>query len=632
MVYDAIVPYSFANGQPLQLEIQEEFRDALGDGTETSLAYGEWIETPYYKFKISKGESFDKVVTEENLTQSSFYFQSYDAVANWGMETVTTESNDKQQSSLLTMKMAGYLKPQLADYLNASIETLQAYELRQKNLMAINTIAFIDGQLIQIESELRDSESALEEFRSNNLIVDLSSESEQMLEYFIELEQERAALNLQRSFYKYVMEFLQNKQNYSGLSLPTLSTFNDPLVAQLTEQLVESSVALERYRYSLDGSNPAVIELEKEVQYTKQALYNATQNALSSSNLVVDDLNKRLSAAQSKISRLPATEQQLINIQRQYELSGGQYELLLEKRAEAGILQASNLPDTQIIDPAVDRGQKPTGPNRTLNYLIGLLVGLILPAGFILLMNALNTKVRSRQDIEKVTNILLAGIAPHSKYDSNLVVLSKPKSSVSEAFRALRSNLKFIAEKPKDGTGQVFAVTSSIGGEGKTFVAINLASVLSLGAEKVCLVGVDLRKPKIFNDFGLSNDVGLSNFLAGQNEQHEIIQKTAYENLDIISGGVVPPNPSELIQTERFANLLADLRTSYDYIILDTPPVGLVADALQITPLIDSIFYITRFNYSQSELLGFIDDQYKKGNVKNISIILNDVGQQRGYG
>ena len=210
------------------------------------------------------------------------------------METVTTESNDKQQSSLLTMKMAGYLKPQLADYLNASIETLQAYELRQKNLMAINTIAFIDGQLIQIESELRDSESALEEFRSNNLIVDLSSESEQMLEYFIELEQERAALNLQRSFYKYVMEFLQNKQNYSGLSLPTLSTFNDPLVAQLTEQLVESSVALERYRYSLDGSNPAVIELEKEVQYTKQALYNATQNALSSSNLVVDDLNKRL--------------------------------------------------------------------------------------------------------------------------------------------------------------------------------------------------------------------------------------------------------------------------------------------------------------------------------------------------
>ena len=213
-------------------------------------------------------------------------------------------------------------------------------------------------------------------------------------------------------------------------------------MAQLAEQLIESSVSLERYKYSLEGTNPAVIELEKEVQYTKQALYNATQNALSSSSIVLEDLNDRIGAAQSKISRLPATEQQLINIQRQYELSGGQYELLLEKRAEAGILQASNLPDTQIIDPAVDRGQKPTGPNRTLNYLIGLLAGLILPAGLILLVNALNTKVRSKVDIEKVTRIPVAGIAPHSKYDNNLVVLNKPKSSVSEAFRALRSNLK----------------------------------------------------------------------------------------------------------------------------------------------------------------------------------------------
>ena len=345
--------YSFANGQPVELSITPEFIETLENAESTAMTYGSWIETPYYRFKIDKGASFPQFIENPSSGASSFQFQSYDAVANWGMETMITEANDKQQSSLLTLKMAGNLKPQLADYLNASIEALQAYELRQKNLMAINTIQFIDGQIIQIEGKLRDSESALEIFRSNNLIVDLSSESEQMLEYFIELEQERAALNLQRSFYKYVMEFLQNKQNFSGLSLPTLSSFNDPLVAQLTEQLVESSVSLERYRYSLDGSNPAVIELEKEVRYTKQALFNATQNALSSSNLVVEDLNKRLAEAQSKISRLPAIEQQLINIKRQYELSGGQYELLLEKRAEAGILQASNLPDTQIIDPAV---------------------------------------------------------------------------------------------------------------------------------------------------------------------------------------------------------------------------------------------------------------------------------------
>ena len=253
----------------------EEFEELTA-----TFEYGEWIESSLYRFRILKGEDLPRFLEEQQQTTSAFQFQSYDDIANWAMETIETESNDKQQSSLLTMRFEGPLKEQMADFLNMSIEELQAYELRQKNLMAINTIQFIDGQLIQIESSLRDSEAALEEFRSNNLIVDLSSESEQMLEYFIELEQERAALNLQRSFYRYVIDFLQNKQNYSGLSLPTLSTFNDPLVAQLTEQLVESSVALERYRYSLEGSNPAVIELEKEVRTRSRFIQRHSERAI----------------------------------------------------------------------------------------------------------------------------------------------------------------------------------------------------------------------------------------------------------------------------------------------------------------------------------------------------------------
>ena len=291
-------------------------------------------ESDLYRFRVWKGK---QVEGDDSYTSYKFSFQSYDAIAEWGMQKLFLSIDEKNNSSsLLDLSMEGYNRLQIADYLNSSIEELQRYELQQKNLMAINTIEFIDGQLIQIESALRNSEDALEEFRANNLIVDLSAESEQMLEYFIELEQEeRSQLNLQRSFYRYVLEFLQSKQTYSGLSLPTLSSFNDALVAQLAEQLIESSVQLEKYRYSLEGTNPAIIELEKEVQYTKQALVNATQNALSSSDIVLDDVNKRIGTAQSKISKLPATEQQLINIQRQYEISGGQYELLLEKRAEA---------------------------------------------------------------------------------------------------------------------------------------------------------------------------------------------------------------------------------------------------------------------------------------------------------
>ena len=317
---DLLRVYNFSIGEHNKKAELEDIEEMTA-----TFNYGEWIESPFFRFKVVRGEDLKRFIEEQDQSTSAFQFQSYDDIANWAIENIFTESNDKQQSALLSMTLKGPLKDQMADYLNTSIAELQKYELRQKNLMALNTIDFIDGQISQIESSLRDSEAALKSFRSNNLIIDLSSESEQMLEYFIRLEQERAAITLQRSFYRYVIDFLQNKQNFTGLSIPTLSTFNDPLVAQLTEQLVTSSVSLERYRYSLEGSNPAVIELEKEVQYTKQALFNATQNALSSSNLVVEDLNERLATAQGKISRLPAIEQQLINIQRQYELSGGQY-------------------------------------------------------------------------------------------------------------------------------------------------------------------------------------------------------------------------------------------------------------------------------------------------------------------
>ncbi len=179
--------------------------------------------------------------------------------------------------------MKGNHRQKIADYLNASISELQAYELRQKNQMAINTIEFIDGQLLIIESALKDSESALEDFRSQNLIIDLNTKSEQMLEYFIAWEQEKSALTLKRSFYLYVIDFLQNEQNFSGLSIPAMGAFDDPIVLQLAEQLVSSSIALERVQLTLERNNPARRDLENEVAYSRQALLNATNNALSSS-------------------------------------------------------------------------------------------------------------------------------------------------------------------------------------------------------------------------------------------------------------------------------------------------------------------------------------------------------------
>ena len=401
--------------------------------------------------------------------------------------------------------------------------------------MATNTIAFIDSQLEAIKLDLANTEENLGDFRAENLIVDLGAESSQLMEQYLGLEQERSMLKLQRNFYKYVIDFLASEQSYSGLSLPALSGIEDPLVGALSTELLELSVELEQFKYTLSEENPAIAELEEQLRYTKQSLENATKNALDRTRIVQEDIDSRMSKAMVQIAKLPATEQQLFKIQRQYEASGRQFELLLQKRAEAGILQASNLPDTKVIDSARDLGQLPIGPNRSRNLAIGLLIGLLIPIGYVVVRDLLNTKIMSKKDIEAVTNIPMLGILGHSKQEDNLVVFSKPKSSVSEAFRALRSNLNFLL-KPVEIGGQVVLVTSSIGGEGKTFTAINLASVIALSGKKTCLVGLDLRKPKIFNDFGLSNDRGVSTLMSGQEDKlSNIIQKSGNENLDVIS-------------------------------------------------------------------------------------------------
>ena len=179
---------------------------------------------------------------------------------------------------------------------------------------------------------------------------------------------------------------------------------------------------------------------------------------------------------------------------------------------------------------------------------------------------------------------------PFSKYGTNLVVLNKSKSSISEAYRSLRTKIKFIMREPENGIGMVIGVTSSIGGEGKTFTSINLASVLALGGDNVLLIGGDMRKPKIFDDFELSNSIGLSSYLSNQVDWEDYILSTKYDNLSLLSAGPIPPNPSELIQNKRFESLIMTLRKKYDFIILDTPPIGLVTDALQMEPHLDGLF------------------------------------------
>jgi capsular exopolysaccharide synthesis family protein len=274
----------------------------------------------------------------------------------------------------------------------------------------------------------------------------------------------------------------------------------------------------------------------------------------------------------------------------------------------------------------------PISPHTTRNYFIGFASGLSIPFLLFILFEISNTKVQSREDIEKITSIPFIGGVGHKRMDQNLEVLLKPKSAISESFRALRSNLNYFLDGNSKG---VFLITSSVSGEGKTFTSINLASVFALSGKKTLIVGADMRKPKIFTDFKLDNSVGLSNYLAGLNDFDEIVRPTQFENLYLISGGPVPPNPSELILNIRMESFLQVAREKFDFIFIDSPPLALVTDAFVLSGLVDHTLFIIRQNYTPKALLKTINDFYAAGKISKISFVLNDIyksGPGYGYG
>ncbi|MFV0238300.1 MAG: polysaccharide biosynthesis tyrosine autokinase, partial [Flavobacteriales bacterium] len=347
-------------------------------------------------------------------------------------------------------------------------------------------------------------------------------------------------------------------------------------------------------------------------------------------------LNSEKNQVSRQVSGLPEKEQQYLKVDRFLEFNKLQFDELLKKKTDAELYLAGNISDIEILEPAVLVDVKMIGPNKSLNYILALLLPIMAFTLILFVLEILDSRVRTINDIVRRTQIPLVSVLSNGdNYGSSLIVLDNPKSGLAEAFRALRSNVQFLYKKKEDTSNRTVLTTSTIGGEGKTFISMNMATVLSLSGKKTLLIGMDLRKPKIFGDFGIQNDIGLTNYLVGQKTKEEIIQKTKVPSLDIITAGPIPPNPSELLMDKELDQLMEVLKKEYSYIVLDTPPVGLVADAFELMRFTDANLYITRHNYSFRNSLELISKKFEKKEVENIGIILNDFdarGSGYGYG
>ncbi len=536
----------------------------------------------------------------------------------------------EEGAGIINLSLSGNDPEKEIDFLTNLIESYIQLDLSKKNETADRTIEFIKNQLSGIKDSLRTVEYQLERFGNSSRVKDMSLEAQRLLAKLEGFEIQKSELLIRHNYYQYLDEYLKKGDNFDQVILPSSVGLNDEVLSSMLSKMVDLQLEVKLVFEQERGKNPLVNNKKERINEIKGDVRESLNTLRSVDKIKMDFLTKQIRESEKQMSVLPASERQLISVQRNYSLLENLYVFLMQKLSEAGISKASNTSDIIPINPPMKGAA--ISPKPTQNYTMAIVLGLMVPFIIFIILELVNNKVQSKEDIEKMTTIPFIGGVGHNSSNNNLIVSEKPKSGVAESFRAMRSNLNyFTGNKSK----QVFMVSSSISGEGKTFTTINLSTVFALSGRKTLIVGADMRRPKIFEDFKCTNSVGLSTYLSGISEFEQVVQKTGIENLYLVSGGPVPPNPSELLLTDRFEAFIKKALDEFDFILIDTPPLALVTDAFVMSKFADHTVFVMRQNYSPKEFVRSISEYYHSGKLKNMSILLNDIyksGLGYGYG
>lgn len=613
---------TYYNYQTEDLQRQEYDPGTYSD----TLNVGEPVATNFFTGKLNLVNDFKGDKTKAYYIQ---FLDFYSVVKTYKNINVVTSENG---GSVITLELIGNNKEKLVDYLNSTSEILSKTQLDQKNLFATKTITFIDSTLSEKAIELEAFEEELNAYKRDNNILDLTSETKQLKEKLIAFDAQKKELDKQIDYLNTLKSYLVNRSTYEDPPAPSIVGIEESSIVEGVGQIVELSRQRSKYQYAAKPNLPKFKDIDRQIDAAKNILLENIKSSKKNMFKQIEDVNEDLNKLERDVAKLPAEQQGLLKIERRYDLSQETYNLFLSKLNEAKLIKASNVSDIHIIDQAKDVGGHRIGPNNQLNYVMALFFGSAIPLVIVFILVLLDNKINTPKDIEKLSKLPLIGVIGKSKLSTNKVVLAKTNSVISESFRGIRTSLQFVF-KNKDITGsKTVLITSSVSGEGKTFTAMNLASVMALSGKKTILVGLDLRKPKIHLDFKVDHSIGVSNYISNQVAYKDVIQSSGYDNLDIMTSGVVPPNPSELLIDDRMDDLMSQLKNNYDVIILDSPPIGLVSDALNLMKYADTTLYVVRQNFTKKGMLSLIDQKMQKGEVKNVNLVLNYFKAKAKYG
>lgn len=553
-------------------------------------------------------------------------FNSPTALTNYFSNIDFTED---KYSTVIKLSFQDPSPQRAVDYLNSLTKSYLEREVIKKNLIAVNTIRFIEGQLEVVSDSLSVSERSLESFRRKNQATNLSIETQKAYETLETIEKEKAFVKVNLNYFEYLKKQITLNEDLQKLVVPSSIGINDELLNKLVMDLMLLYSERAEIQINSKKENPLTGAIDKKIESGRRNIVETLDGLIYSTSISLKNLEERLTRYQSIVSNIPEKERELLSFQRKFKLNDEIYTFLLTKRSELQISAASNFPENEILDPPTLEQVVKVSPNGKFNFLIALFLGLAIPAGLIFLKYELVNKLEDAPQLSKISQYPHAGDVVHTE-EISFLLNENLKSRIADSFRGLRTNLRFLMG---EGSTKVILVTSSVSGEGKSFISKNLAASFALANKKTLLVHLDLRKPADFSHFGVESNEGLSSFLSGGSTFESIILKTKFDNLDLIPSGPIPPNPTELIDSAKAEEMFKSLRNLYDIIIVDSPPVGLVADPLVLASFADHILFVVRYRTSRIRLIKqTLNDLTQKG-IKKISIVANDVTLRTfGYG
>ncbi|HHG85627.1 MAG TPA: polysaccharide biosynthesis tyrosine autokinase [Bacteroidetes bacterium] len=547
----------------------------------------------------------------------------------------------------LKVEQSGYLVPILkvsqidfvakfaSDFLNTLMKVYEKEDISRKQQAATQALDFIAEQLDTIKSSVNSAEQILQEFKQDKEFISVD------LKVGFDMESMKRNAELQSHHVLKLMEINRLSTDIARgnreLSLPySIEGQTDPILTSLISSynglVQEKLAALQSYT----ASHPKVKEMDSKLEELRFSISENIASIKNNTEQKIGFYKAELSKSRNNLQSIPQTQRIYQGLMREHKVKESILSTLLEKQAEAQIAKASIVSSVYILDRALTP-RAPISPLAQKVYIIGCGLGVCLGLLLILLSGMLKNTVSYREEVENMSVTPIIGVVRRSneslkqKYPL-LKSVEHPKSSLSESIRAIRTNMQFINSEKEEGS-KIVSITSTVSGEGKSFITINLGGIISLLNVKVVILDMDLRKPKLHFSFGHDNSAGVSTYLVNQNTLPEILTKTQYKNLDIITSGPIPPNPAELIQSNRMTELLDELRKQYDYILIDTPPIGLVTDGTTILKLSDIALYVIRADYSKKSFASNPDQLVEDHDIKNLYIVLNSVSAaNRRYG